>query len=249
MFWKLLAYPTYPQNDAQAVQNSMKMNPQTNLAAFIFLEFWSPWVSFWHPLTSAKNVICSCVRCIMQHSRNWSRITREPTFQWKWILKPTWPGPQYRVIQKTTKCRFPPVFLQTPLHTIPRNMSGKLTFMRWTTREPKIQWKWILKPTWLGSCLLNFEVPGYLFGTLGPAQNVVCSCVRCIMQHSRNRSRTTREPELQWKWILKPTWLGPNTGHTKKLPNVVSHLCTEKKNKTFQSVICSCVRFQKANNR
>ena len=27
------------QNDAQAVQNSMKMNPQTNLAGFIFLEF------------------------------------------------------------------------------------------------------------------------------------------------------------------------------------------------------------------
>ena len=27
------------QNDAPAVQNSMKMNPQTNLAGFIFLEF------------------------------------------------------------------------------------------------------------------------------------------------------------------------------------------------------------------
>ena len=27
------------QNDAQGVQNSMKMNPQTNLAGFIFLEF------------------------------------------------------------------------------------------------------------------------------------------------------------------------------------------------------------------
>ena len=27
------------QNDAQGMQNSMKMNPQTNLAGFIFVEF------------------------------------------------------------------------------------------------------------------------------------------------------------------------------------------------------------------
>ena len=130
-------------------------------------------------------------------------------------------------------------------------------------RECKIQWKWILIPPRLCSFLLNFEVPGHHFGTLGPTtircftmysvpvsvascsivgtdpalpgspkfnakessnqpgrvhfcwilnsmsiilaplQNVICSCVRCIMQHSRNRSSTTREPKIQCKWILK----------------------------------------------
>ena len=35
-------------------------------------------------------------------------------------------------------------------------------------RQCKIQWKWILKPTWLGSFFLSFEIPGYHFGTLDP---------------------------------------------------------------------------------
>ena len=45
-FWHLFGCPGHHfgtlgahQNDAPAVQNSMKMNPQTNLAGFIFLEF------------------------------------------------------------------------------------------------------------------------------------------------------------------------------------------------------------------
>ena len=45
-FWHLFGCPGRHfgtlgphQNDAQAVQNSTKMNPQTNLAGFIFLEF------------------------------------------------------------------------------------------------------------------------------------------------------------------------------------------------------------------
>ena len=45
-FWHLFGCPGHHfgtlgahQNDAPAVQNSMKMNPQTNLAEFIFLEF------------------------------------------------------------------------------------------------------------------------------------------------------------------------------------------------------------------
>ena len=84
------------QNDSQRVQNSMKMNPHTTPAVFIFVEFWSPWASFWHPWAHHykvfHNVICSCVRCIMQHSRNRSRTTREPKIQCKRILKPTWQG-------------------------------------------------------------------------------------------------------------------------------------------------------------
>ena len=45
-FWHLFGCPGHHfgilgahQNDAPAVQNSMNMNPQTNLAGFIFLEF------------------------------------------------------------------------------------------------------------------------------------------------------------------------------------------------------------------
>ena len=45
-FWHLFGYPGHHfdtlgphQNDAPAVQNLMKMNPQTNLAGFILLEF------------------------------------------------------------------------------------------------------------------------------------------------------------------------------------------------------------------
>ena len=84
------------QNDSQRVQNSMNMNPHTTPGVFIFVEFWSPWASFWHPWAHHykvfHNVICSCVRCIMQHSRNRSRTTREPKIQCKRILKPTWQG-------------------------------------------------------------------------------------------------------------------------------------------------------------
>ena len=113
------------QNDSQRVQNSMKMNPHTTPAVFIFVEFWSPWASFWHPWAHHykvfHNVFCSCVRCIMQHSRNRSR----------------------------------------------------------TTREPKIQCKRILKPTWQGSFLLNFEFHAYHFGTLAK-----CNLFLCPLHHA-----------------------------------------------------------------
>ena len=43
-------------------------------------------------------------------------------------------------------------------------------------RQCKLQWKWILTPTWLGSFFLSFAIPGYHFGTLDPRQ--VSSCRR-----------------------------------------------------------------------
>ena len=61
---------------------------------------------------------------------------------------------------------------------------------------PWVHFCWILKSL------------GIILAPLAPAKNVICSCVRCIMQHSRNRSRTTREPKIQCKRILKPTWQG-----------------------------------------
>ena len=75
-FWHLFGCPGHHfgtlrphQNDAQRRQNSIKMKTQTVLAGFIFL------------------VICSCVRCIMQHSSHRSSTTREPKIQCNCILK------------------------------------------------------------------------------------------------------------------------------------------------------------------
>ena len=56
-----------------------------------------------------------------------------------------------------------------------------------------------------GFIFVEFQFPGYDFGTLGPAHTVIRSCVHCIMQHST--SSTSREPRIQWKCIIKATWL------------------------------------------
>ena len=108
---------------------------------------------------------------------------------------------------------FPNVFLEIVQDQAIRNMFGKpgsrYELVSLLPSPPPYTSGFICFPKYVpGKCARQSQqeqiwetAPAVLIpGGLGCwFQNVNCSCVRCIMQHSRNRSSTTREPKIQCK--------------------------------------------------